>query len=464
MVLTPAGALVLSLVPAVMLALVLQDPVWDVDIFWQLKLGELISARRAIVWTEPFSATHLGEPLPALGWLGQVIMAQVRLWFGWDGLRLFNAWCWLGGFWLAAAVAVRRGATREMALAALPAALLVARSNASIRPQSFALLAFGLVLWLQQRDGPAWRRIVPIGGVLVLWQNAHPSVAVALVWFGASAGWDWLRLIARRLPAPPWEGTVLALVAAGAMAATPDGLSLFSTAAANTAISRTVGVSEWLPLWAPLNGALALVVVAVAGMTGWLLARHRGPIDHAFVIPWLALLVLGIIAARFTLFWAVALIPVLAPLLPRLTSSAMPAWLAPLAVVVASPVLIAAGPTRFIETIPIAQIERLRATGVHGTIFAHFSWGGAVIDRGYPAWRVALDGRYYRYPASDWERYAAIASGSVGLAAIQPVYHPAAYILDPVWNARLIADLRADPAHWRQFSADRTAVIFVPVR
>lgn len=462
--LSPAGALVLALVPAAMLAMMLRDPVWDVDIFWQLKLGELISARGSIVRAEPFAANHLGEPLPALAWLGQVIMAQVRLWFGWDGLRLLNAWCWLGGFWLAAAAAMRRGATREMALAALPAALLVARSNASVRPQSFALLAFGLVLWLQQRKGPAWGRIVPITLILVLWQNAHPSVAVAVAWFGASAGWDWLRLLARRLPTPPWEGTVLALAAACAMAATPDGLSLFSTAAANAAISQAVGVSEWLPLWAPVNGLLALAVGVVAGLTGWLLVRRQGPIDHAVVIPWLALLGLSMIAARFTLFWAVAVIPVLAPLLPRLTSMALPAWFTPLAVLVVSPVLTVTWPTRFTETIPVTQLERLYASGVHGTIFAHFPWGGAVIDRGYPAWHVALDGRYYRYPAKEWQRYYGMVSGTAGLAVIGPVYRPAAYVLDPVWNIRLIAELRADPAHWRQFSADSTAVIFVPIR
>src|SRR3546814_5999997 len=56
----------LALVPAAMLLSLLLRRVWDVDIFWQLKLGELILARHGPVRTEPFSALHLGEPLTTI--------------------------------------------------------------------------------------------------------------------------------------------------------------------------------------------------------------------------------------------------------------------------------------------------------------------------------------------------------------------------------------------------------------
>ena len=57
------------LVPALLLFLLLLRPVFDTDIFWQLKLGELILAARHPLAIEPFAATHLGEPLPAVAWL-----------------------------------------------------------------------------------------------------------------------------------------------------------------------------------------------------------------------------------------------------------------------------------------------------------------------------------------------------------------------------------------------------------
>ena len=69
----------LALLPALVLAVLMARAVWDVDIFWQLKLGELILAHGGPIALEPFSAKHLSDPLPALGWLGQAIMAAVRL-------------------------------------------------------------------------------------------------------------------------------------------------------------------------------------------------------------------------------------------------------------------------------------------------------------------------------------------------------------------------------------------------
>lgn len=453
----------LAVVPALVLAAVLWRPVWDVDIFWQLKLGELILARHGPVPFEPFAATHLHDPLPAFAWAGQAALAQVRLWGGWDLLRLVNGLCWAGAFWLAAAAARARGASREMAAVALAAALLIAVPGASIRPQSLAMLAFALVLWLSGRGGPLWRRAGLIGVVLVAWQNAHPSAPVALAWFGTAAAVGWLGWLRGRA-GMPGEATLLAGLAAVALVLTPDGFGYFRTAAANTAISQAFRVTEWLPLWAPENAVAAVSVGIAAIVTGVLLRRAGRMPDWGIVAPWLVLLALTVFSARLAMFWAIALIPVLGPVLPRITAPATPRWLAPALVALAIPVVLMLRPTSFRETIPVAQLEALHSTGLRGTVFAHFPWGGAVIDRGYPRWRVAFDGRYYRYPLAEWNRYLAATAGEPALARLTATYHPVAWVLSPEWTPRLIAELRADRTHWRQFSADRTAVIFVPAR
>lgn len=447
--------------PALVLAAVLWRPIWDVDIFWQLKLGELILANRGPVLREPFAVLHLGEPLPAFAWAGQAIMALVRLLAGWSGLRLFNALCWAGGFWLAAAAAVRRGATRESAaLAPLPA-LLVAVPGASLRPQSFALLCFGALLWLIESRGPVWRRSAAIALLLVLWQNLHPSAAVALAWLGALAAQAWWQRWRCNVAGREWEFTALTLAAGVALFITPDGFGFLKVAASNTALSQALRITEWLPLWAPENRLAALVLAPIAALTGGLLWR-RADADRGLVLPWVALLVLSVLSARLELFWAISLVPVLAAGLPRLSAPAVRPCVAPALVGLSGLALIAVQPTRFRETIPVAQLARLHQAGVKGTIFAHFPWGGAVLDRGYPDWRVALDGRYYRYGLAEWNRYLGLAAGRPGLEELERVYHPAAFVLDPQWTPGLIAELRAAPSRWRQFSADRTAVIFVP--
>ena len=82
------GPAALVFIVVISLLLLIERPVWDVDIFWQLRLGELILARGGPVPTEPFAARHLGEHLPSLAWAGQAFYAALRQVGGWSLLRM----------------------------------------------------------------------------------------------------------------------------------------------------------------------------------------------------------------------------------------------------------------------------------------------------------------------------------------------------------------------------------------
>ncbi|MFV4641054.1 hypothetical protein ACNJUF_21085, partial [Mycobacterium tuberculosis] len=93
--------------------------------------------------------------------------------------------------------------------------------------------------------------------------------------------------------------------------ATPAGLGVFAVSALNTRMSVAMGVTEWLPLLDPQNrpflpalGTLNLFALAVL----WL---RRREIDWADLGAALVFLALGLVAGRFLLFWALALVPVL---------------------------------------------------------------------------------------------------------------------------------------------------------
>lgn len=454
------AAWLLALTPAALLAGLLLRSVWDVDIFWQLKLGELILARGGPLPGEPFAATHLSEPLPAFAWMGQAVMAQMRLLFGWTGLRIFDALCWLGGFLAVAAACRLRSGSAAGVLLALTVAFFAALPTASIRPQSFAALCFGVLLALLRLDFKPWQRTVLAVPLFLLWQNLHPSVSVAAVVLGVHAVVNWWAFFRRGDPAP-WEFTVLTLLAAATMFATPDGLAILRWSAENAGASVAMGVSEWLPLWAEINRFEAVPTLMIAVVVTWLLLRNPRRIDPAELATALVLFAMTVIAYRFVLFWAIALIPVAARAVPPPAAERRPpAWLAPAALIAAAVVTPLLSSTRFTPTIPVEAIERLRASGVQGTIFAHFPWGGPAIDAGFPAWRVAYDGRYYRYTPAEWELYRAIAEGTVGLAEIERIYRPAGFVLSPGWNGQLITALRARPDAWRQLSADGAAVVF----
>lgn len=451
----------MALMPALFLFILLRRPIWDVDIFWQLKLGELALANGQWIKQEPFAAHYLDEAVPSFAWLGQMLLAQLRLWWGWAGLRLFDASCWLGAMGVVAWACRRRGAPMAGLLIGLPIAFIVALPYASIRPQSLALLCFGLLLAVLRLYGPAWRRLGLAALLLPLWQNLHPSVAIAVLYLGGLAAAHWLDWLRRPASVLPWESTMFVALAGLALLTTPEGLSIITDAAHNARESRAMGVTEWLPLWWPGNRGIAGLVLVAVLIAGWLYYRWGRTVDRPAVLAAGVLLCASIAAGRFVPFWAVAMIPVFAGLAGAGGGPSPSAWSRPMAALLLAMVAFTAGPARFSDQIPVRQIQALHAQGVRGVVFAHFPWGGPVIDSSYPAVTVAYDGRYYRYTRSEWGRYRRLVKGEVGPAELERIYRPAAYVLSPAWTPGLIAALKADPMRWRLISQDSVAVIFV---
>ena len=442
------------LLPALLLFLLLLRPAFDTDIFWQLKLGELILAARLPIATEPFAATHLGEPLAAVAWLGQAIMAAVRLAWGWTGLRVFDALLWLGGFLAAGSAAWRRGADPLAVAMALALGFALALPAASIRPQSFAGLGFGLLLLLLHSPGSLPLKTLLGAMLLVAWQNLHPSVSLAAAVLAATAASGWIGARLRWWSFDACLPALLAVIAAAAMFATPDGASILATSRHNAAASIANGASEWFPVWALANRSFLSGFAGVALVACLVIWRGRTRIAPLDFIPAMILLVLSVGAVRFVFFLGIALVvPLALALMPgrvRRGPSLRVALLTFAALACAVALSVATRPTRFAESIPRQCLTALKTAGVQGTIYAHSAWGGPVIDAGYPAWRVAFDGRYYRYTPEEWARYHAAASGEVRLDWLDRAYHPAAYLLQPDRDAGLIALVRQSPATWRE--------------
>lgn len=447
-----------ALVPAAMLCVLLLRSVWDVDIFWQLKLGEIILAHGGPIAREPFAALHLGEPLPAVGWLAQASMAWVRSLGGWGLLRVFDSLVWLGGFWAVAAACRHRGATALAVAIALALAFFAALPTASIRPQSFAALCFGLLLALMQLRLRPLLTIALGGPLLVLWQNFHPSVSIGVLVLGIYAvvgGLGWLRDRTRPLPI---AATVLTLVAMAAMFATPDGFSILAISATNTEMSLAIGASEWRPLWIPANWNNAVPVLAVLLLTLRFVLRSRR-YDPAEVLVALALLAMTVFAYRFVLFWALSMVPVIARGAssdgPRSTA---PRWLPVVAVALVALVTPFLAPTRFAPSLPLESIARLKQENLRGTVYADFPFGGPVIDAGWPSWRVAYDGRYYRYSHEEWQYNGGIENGYVPLVDVIAKWHPVAFVIQEDHNAPLAGEL-AHSVRWRRIHRGADGVV-----
>jgi hypothetical protein len=450
----------------------------DVDVFWQLRLGEMALARGGPIDHEPFSATHAGEPLVQLAWLGQVVFAGVFRLGGWPVLQAFDALVWASAFFVVGRSAQRTWASTGAAAIALGLGFVASVPFASVRPQTFAVFAFGLLLAIMQSQLKTPRKLLLAAPLLVLWQNLHPSVSVAAVAAAGAAAAGWARLLIDRRAARPWAESWLIVLAGAAMIATPAGLRLFEVSAYNAEISRRLDVSEWLPLWNSANSSASFPAWAALAATAVLLLRRWKQIRAEDLGRAAVLGVMMLAAYRFSPFWALAMIPVWASMLApsRSLSSNEIKTDRPPAVAPHSPLkaVLAGGlftslaiamaafvrPRLFAEYLPLDGIDRLRKERISGVVYCHPAWGGPLIGAGRPDWKVAYDGRYYVYSWEEWQRYFNVASGNVTLRELDRLYQPAAYFLRPTVEAGLIAELRQH-SDWVEIHSDAQCTVFV---
>lgn len=462
----PAGgivALLFWLVPVVSAWAICRNSVTLADLGWQLQLGRMMAVHGPFL-REPFVATHLGEALLPNAWLAQIVYARVLDAAGWNGLRALDAVIWLAGPIVAILPALRRATRPLSVLVALAIGLAVAFPAATIRPQSFASLGFGLTL-VMLHQVRSWRMALLLGlPLFVLWQNLHPSVPVAALTIGAVAALRWVRHGLGQGDRP-LALTVLALVAAVAVFATPAGFAIIAFARTNAIASHAFGATEWLPLWDQYQRyalctvlASGLVVVAVA-------IRHRHAVTDGEVVPVLITFAMTLSAERFMLFYAIAIIPLLA----RMTIGSAPprahsARRIGLGLAVCAGLVVAVSlwlPVRPERANGRALFATLARTARHGVVFTDPVLGGAVINGGDPGWTVAFDGRYYLYRSDEVALSNRTNSDPGTLDTIERRYHPCAYALIRASSPALVRALCAQPTIWRRVYDNGTAVLFV---
>lgn len=445
-------------------------PINDVDIFWQVKLGQLMIASGNLINQEVFTYTHAGEPTPTLGWLAQVIYAWLYELGGWRAVQMLHATLFAAAFGIAGLTASRllsrgRYPVPFSLLAGLILGLLPGLSNAGVRPQSFALLGFAAILYLARLGPFTVRGLAGIGLIAILWQNTHPSLSLGVLAIGALAAGEWLTRWRRPHHPTPVFLTLAVGILLLAQLATPMGWQIFDVSSANLSISRDLlRINEWLPPWDPSTRPVMSGFFLAGGITLVLLiARKR----HLTLADWLFVLVMtgmSLYAARFALFWGIALVPLWTQWLEALRPANRLTWsnvtlnpgvlwltgLVGLAVVYVLPSFIQAKPRFHYD---VAEcLESLAAAVPAGRVYNYREWGGPLILRGYPRWQVTIDGRLYLYPVKDWLEYTRIAQGRVELDAILARYSPDAFVLHPTFHRGLIGLLEASGQYQRLFS------------
>lgn len=452
------------LIPALVAVALCRNP-GPADLGWQLQIGRFMIKEGPFLH-EKLVVTHLGEALVPNAWLAQIVYARLFDWVGLRGLRAADAMLWIAGPLLAAIPARLRSAKPLPTFYALVIGFAVAMPSAGIRPQSFASLCFGLTLMMIQMAKPRRTMLLPGLLLFVVWQNLHPSVPLAALTIGTIAAVQWARHLAGQADRPV-AFTVLALAASAAIFATPAGTAILAFARYNATASIAFGATEWFPLWHPYHRAALLSVLASAAIVLLVVVQQRKTIPVCELVPALITFAMALTAARFVLFYAIAIVPLLTRLdigsvqtfrigLRRIVAGHAVAALLVIGVAMSMPVRPDSAGGREIFA---ALTRRLHG----GTVFCDPAFGGSFTLDGYPNWKVSFDGRFYLYRPEEIARlHRSYWDGSV-LTEIERIYHPAAYALNASHSAALVHELTGHPESWLRVYDNGVSMLFVRI-
>ncbi len=441
---------------AIAIAIVcLLNPVHDTDLFWQVSFGERLLAQRGPVFAEPFYPDAIGRPIVPIYGLAQVMDAAVVRMGGFESLKLLDALIWAAAFTMPAWVAGRRfGQTGN--LAALWG-FFPASTFTMLRPQSLALLGAGLLVALLLSRCSIRRKLILGLLIMVVWQNAHPSVVMAAFILLPFVVIGWWRRMA------PVAETLLLLLVPVAMIATPAGTDVLSLMKINADRVALFGISEWMPVYHASNrGVITRTVIGLALQLLLIVSCVvRFPAfdvriqNHALIFVGMALgfLLMTILSHRIVLFFGVISVP-LAMLIPH--PPPRPAgrmgWPLLAMVVVVSWFGLKTGRLPLMnDWFPLEAARALKAHQPAGPVFVTTEWGGLV---SYHGMSPLMDGRYFARTHGECERYLATIRGE------EPI-DPAAVacFLTPDYKT-LNRRMDVDPA-WRVLYRDDNATVYV---
>lgn len=387
----------------------------DPDFWWHLRTGQLIVETGSVPHADPYSFTVAGKPWVAHEWLSEVLMYAVYARLGWAGLiALFAA-----VIMMAHCLAFRRA--QANALIAGAATFLGALASApawGARPQmlSFLLASIFLSLLFAFRRSGNIRRLWALPLLTALWVNLHAGFAVGIALMaaflvGAAIEWANGRGQARREIL--WLSAAL-LVCLAVVPLNPNGAAMYFypfETLTSSAMQRFI--QEW---HAPDFQQLAFQPFAfllLAVLAASVLARRRLSATELLLLAGTAYMSLR--SARHIPIFVLVAIPILAEQTEAtLLRTRSMSWLATPAaapgklklaanwMVLASLVAFTgvhvtrqAGQQPQVEarTMPKAAVEFLRGQRLSGPLYNLYGWGGYVIWKLYPDYRVFMDGR-----------------------------------------------------------------------
>jgi len=430
-------------------------PLVAYDLWWHLKAGSLILRTHAVPRADPFSFTAAGRPWTYHSWLSGVVLSAVWHVAGAEGLVLLRSFLVAGSLVAAWAAARRRGVGAGLAATLVLAACAQLKVRGLARPYLFSFLffvTFAIVLREPARGeagtarGYLWGRrgrllLLPL--LTALWANMHAGFISGLLVIGAfgagemaglalgtprsdRAGPGRLRSFAMRLASEPDGARFRAMLVAGALCvaascATPYGPGVLTYPFRLMHEVRLVGrIQEWQPM--PLRAdfaifwAMALVGGLILARSAWFCVRAGRLREGAGVLVTDALLMAGFGVLACQAVRHVAWFLLLAPSVmgyhldacrwfgggcERREEKPLYAYAAcVVAAVVGFWPLLSEGrprPVPSAKVLPVKACDYVQRQDLFERAYNSYEWGGYLIWRFWPRWKVFIDGRCLVY-------------------------------------------------------------------
>lgn len=456
--------------------------VTNTDVWWHLATGKHICETRSVPREDIYSHTASGKRWIDHSWLSQVIIYLTYRGFGFGGLAFLAAAVITLVFLLAFLGSSGHLYTRIFAtlLGALTSAV-----TWEMRPHIFsflfvALFVFILLLHRQRRGNYLF--VLPV--LMLLWANSHSGyvaglilVGILLVGEGAKhlLGWGSARMEVRRWKELLIWGSVCLVV----IAINPNTLRLYLYPLETASIGPLKYLSEWAsPNFHSLQFHPFIWMLLVSILTLGLAAKRLDLTDLLYVVVFGYM---SLLAARNISLFALVAIPVVSKygsvawrswrggeqpsralrpqrwrvalnwsiLLVILVGCVAKAWLT------FTPQANLAAQKR---ALPHDAADFLAQNAVPRELFNSYNWGGYLIWRLYPEYRVFIDGRTHLYGEEILEQYLAAYWGSPEWREPLEIYGINSVIIERDGS---FATVLTESPSWEQVYADELAAVFV---
>lgn len=404
----------LCLLVALFASLFAVEEIYNYDIWWHLKTGQLILETGSIPTTDPFSFSTQGSAWSPHYWLSDVLFAAVEKTAGLNGLILFKALIVAGAFFCAYRLMVSAGVDAYLAAFLAGMVVPIARFRFLLRPGVFMLLLASLFLllitrWYPERPRRLWL-LVPL---CLLWTNFHASFVLAWVFVGCLLAAEAFDHFVRHRDRHRRSLVLLGGLLAGTIVVTlinPFGLELHRWVVRDfitKSVATSFEIQEHLPLkWGEHELFWTLMIATTVSFA---LAWPRGRVFHLLVFLFTTFLALR--SVRYVAVAALLQAPILGINLHLSAERPPISWptLRRLRAPLVLPALLVAATLCFKATFseakayrfglgvkedrfPLDGVRLVEKIGPEGNLFNSWEFGGYLLWQ-RPEHRIFIDGR-----------------------------------------------------------------------